>query len=159
MGNDRLKMLNLEQDSLNASGILGNASFFSGLNLQQIEAIGKIGRIEKYSEKSHLYELGELATNLYVLGQGAVRFAIGKADYQTCAGRIIWPGEVFGWASLVEQSSRRIATATCLSNSIVLAVDGTQLMQLMDMDHQMGYLLMKHLNSLITSSLTAFAAG
>lgn len=159
MGSDILRMLDLEPDALTALGILENAPFFQGLTPPQQEAVARIGRLESLSEGSHLYEIGDFAADFYILGRGAVRFTIGHGDFQPSAGRILRSGEVFGWAALIEQSLRRIATATCLMDSIALALPGRQLIRLMEADHDMGYLLMKRLNSLVTNNLSAFAAG
>lgn len=159
MGTDILKMLDLEPSALTSLSILQNAAFFRGLTPTQLNAIVRIGRLETLCEGSHLYEIGDLAADFYILGRGAVRFTIGNGDFQPSAGRILRPSEVFGWAALIEQAPRRIATATCLTESVVLALSGRQLTRLMDADHDLGYLLMRRLNNLVTNNLTAFAAG
>jgi toluene monooxygenase system ferredoxin subunit len=41
----------------------------------------------------------------------------------------------------------------------VLAINGDQLLLLMEADHSLGFRLMKQLNVLITSNLTSFASG
>ena len=66
---------------------------------------------------------------------------------------------MFGWAPLVEGHARRIATAYCLTACAVVAVDGAELVALMEADLGLGYALMKKLAVLLTSELTSFAAG
>ena len=62
-------------------------------------------------------------------------------------------------AALVETTPRRIATAYCLTPCAVIALPGAGLGALMQGDHTLGYALMKQLSILLTSELTAFAAG
>jgi CRP-like cAMP-binding protein len=138
-----------ESGALTARSILENTPLFQELTPLQQETIARIGRLETLCEGSHLYKIGDSAADFYILGRGAVRFTIGNGDSQPSAGRILWPSGVFGWAAVIEQSPRRIATATCLTDSVALALPGRQLIRLMDVDHDMGYLLMKRLNSLV----------
>jgi toluene monooxygenase system ferredoxin subunit len=88
-----------------------------------------------------------------------VRFTLGVGGRETSAGEIIRPGDVFGWAALVEGTQRRIATAYCLTPCEVLALPGSRLLRLMEEDHSLGYCLMKQLAILLTRELKTFAAG
>jgi toluene monooxygenase system ferredoxin subunit len=94
-----------------------------------------------------------------VLVDGMVRFTIGLGSRQTHAGQILKRGEVFGWAALVETAPKRIASALAITPCTVLAINGNQLLILMNQDHTLGYRLMSQLNALITGNLTAFASG
>jgi CRP-like cAMP-binding protein len=66
---------------------------------------------------------------------------------------------VFGWAALVKNARHRIATAQAITPCTVLAINGEQLLFLMDQDHTLGFRVMTRLNELITGNLTAFASG
>ncbi len=88
-----------------------------------------------------------------------VRFTIGWGAREASAGEILRRGELFGWAALVEGAQRRIATSSCVTPCVALAIDGNGCLALMDRDNSMGYRVMKQLNLLITSTLTSFAAG
>ncbi len=103
--------------------------------------------------------MGDAVDHFYVLADGMVRFTLGLGKRDTAAGDIIRRGDVFGWAPLVEGHTRRIATAYCLTACSVLAIDGAELIALMEADLGLGYALMKKLAVLLTSELVAFAAG
>jgi CRP-like cAMP-binding protein len=139
--------------------ILAHTGFFSGLSQQQLHHVSQLARIEEYPQASRIYGLGEPASELYVLVDGMVRFTIGQGSRQTHAGQILKRGEVFGWAALVETAPKRIASALAITPCIVLAINGNQLLILMDQDHTLGYRIMTQLNALITGNLTAFASG
>ena len=88
-----------------------------------------------------------------------VRFTIGLGNRQTHAGQILKRGELFGWAALVENTQQRIAAALAITPCTLIAINGDQLLVLMDQDHTLGYRIMQQLNVLITGNLTSFASG
>lgn len=139
--------------------VLGQARFFSGVDGAQLRRIGALARVERYPADTRIYSLGDAVDDFYVLAEGMVRFTLGVGRRDTSAGEIIRRGEVFGWAALVETTPRRIATAYCLTPCAVIALPGAGLGALMQGDHTLGYALMKQLSILLTSELTAFAAG
>ena len=139
--------------------VLGQARFFSGLTTVQLERVAALGSARSFPQDTRIYTVGDAVDDFYVLAEGMVRFTLGVGRRDTSAGEIIRRGEVFGWAALVETTPRRIATAYCLTPCAVIALPGTGLAALMDADHTLGYVLMKQLSILLTSELTAFAAG
>ena len=139
--------------------IVISTGFFAGLAPAQRERVAALGRLENYRQDSQIYNLGDAAADFYVLVDGMVRFSIGLGSRRTAAGQVLRRGEVFGWAALVEQAPKRIASAYCITPCAVLAMSGDQLLLLMEADHSLGFRLMKQLNSLITGNLTAFASG
>ncbi|MDY0056713.1 MAG: cyclic nucleotide-binding domain-containing protein [Methyloversatilis sp.] len=139
--------------------VLRQAPFFSGLSDAQLHAITLISRPEDWAQHSRIYNIGDAVKSLYVLLDGKVRFAIGVGGRNTSAGDVLERGQVFGWAALVPAAQGRIATASCVTDCRVLAIDGARLLMLMDVDHTMGYRIMKQLNLLITGTFTSFAAG
>ena len=139
--------------------LLGSGRFFGRLAPAQLERVTAIGRVLTFPQDTRIYTIGDAVDDFYVLAEGTVRFTLGLGKRETAAGDIIRPGEVFGWAALVEGYSRRIATAYCLTACVVVALDGARLRAFMDADPLAGYLVMKQLAVLLTSELTAFAAG
>ena len=139
--------------------ILSQTSFFQDLTTEQLRGVADLSRMQECSEGQQIYNIGEPASTVYVLVRGMVRLAIGLGNRNASAGDILRRGEVFGWAALTPASSLRIATASCLTPCRFLAIDGAELIGLMEQDHTLGYRLMTQLNRLITGTLTAFAAG
>ena len=139
--------------------VLALARFFSGLTPAQLERVAALARVERFPEDQRIYMLGDAADDFYVLADGMVRFTLGLGKRETSAGEIIRRGDVFGWAALIESAQKRIATALCLTACEVIALNGNELIALMDGDHSLGYAIMKQLSVLLTSELTSFAAG
>ena len=145
--------------SLDSAAVLGQARFFSGLSAAQLGRVAALGRMRTFPQDTRIYTIGDAVDDFYVLAEGMVRFTLGLGKRDTTAGDIIRRGDVFGWAPLVEGHSRRIATAYCLTACSVVAIDGNELVALMDAELGLGYALMKKLAVLLTSELTSFAAG
>ena len=144
-----------------ASGLalLRQARFFAGLAPAQLERVAALARVERFAQDTRIYVLGDPADDFYVLASGMVRFTLGLGKRETSAGEIIRRGDVFGWAALVAGAQKRIATAFCLTSCEVIALNGNDLLALMDSDHSLGYAIMKQLSVLLTGELTSFAAG
>jgi toluene monooxygenase system ferredoxin subunit len=145
--------------SLDCAAVLGQARFFAGLSAAQLGRVAALGRMRSFPQDTRIYTIGDAVDYFYVLAEGMVRFTLGLGKRETTAGDIIRRGDVFGWAPLVEGHTRRIATAYCLTACSVVAIDGSELVALMDAELGLGYALMKKLAVLLTSELTSFAAG
>jgi toluene monooxygenase system ferredoxin subunit len=145
--------------SLDCAAVLGQARFFTGLSAAQLGRVAALGRMRSFPQDTRIYTIGDAVDYFYVLAEGMVRFTLGLGKRETTAGDIIRRGDVFGWAPLVEGHTRRIATAYCLTACSVVAIDGSELVALMDAELGLGYALMKKLAVLLTSELTSFAAG
>jgi CRP-like cAMP-binding protein len=145
--------------SLDCAAVLGQARFFSGLSTAQLGRVAALGRMRSFPQDTRIYTIGDAVDDFYVLAEGMVRFTLGLGKRDTTAGDIIRRGDVFGWAPLVEGHKRRIATAYCLTACSVVAIDGAELVTLMEADMGLGYAIMKKLAVLLTSELTSFAAG
>lgn len=145
--------------SLDCAAVLGQARFFSGLSAAQLGRVAALGRMRTFPQDTRIYTIGDAVDYFYVLAEGMVRFTLGLGKRDTTAGDIIRRGDVFGWAPLVEGHTRRIATAYCLTACSVVAINGSELVALMDDELGLGYALMKKLAVLLTSELTSFAAG
>lgn len=139
--------------------VLGQARFFSALTPAQLERVTALARVERFPQDTRIYNLGDKADDFFVLADGMVRFTLGLGKRETSAGEIIRRGEVFGWAALIESAQKRIATAFCLTACDVIALNGNELIALMESDNSLGYTVMKQLSVLLTSELTSFAAG
>lgn len=138
---------------------LSRAGFFARFSDAQRARIASIARPVVLPAGKQVYSVGEPANTFYVLIEGTILFSLAVGNRQASAGQIIGHGEVFGWGALIESRQKRIAGATATSQCKALAIDGDQLIALADADHSLGYTLMRSLNTIITGTLTAFAAG
>lgn len=153
---------NADTDTLpvaRAAELLADSPFFAGLDLLQRQRIARMSELQKFGPRELIYRPGEQAKFLYLVGGGMARLSVSYGMRQTHAGDLLRRGDVFGWAALTPTVPLRIGTATCLTDCLLLAIDGASLLAALEDDHTMGYLIMARLNRLITGTMTSFAGG
>jgi toluene monooxygenase system ferredoxin subunit len=139
--------------------VLERTEFFSSLSAEQYAKLAEISEPQLFNKSARIYDKNDPPDAFFVLVEGAVQFSLHLGGGSASAGEIIRRGDVFGWAALVEGATSRLASAQSLTEARVLSIDGKRLIELMDGDTSMGYLLMKRLNALISGDLNHFVAG
>jgi toluene monooxygenase system ferredoxin subunit len=156
---EKVSTLPVQEAAAGHADLLADTGFFGELTPAQLERVAELCSLQRFPEGALVYSLGSPASTFYVLVDGIVRFTIAMGTRQAAAGQLIRRGEVFGWAALVEPTPARIASAACVRPCTVLCIDGKKLLALAEMDHSIGYRIMKQLSALISANLTSFAAG
>jgi toluene monooxygenase system ferredoxin subunit len=139
--------------------LLAQAGFFRRMTPAQRDVLASMATVQALPAGEAIYKVGDVAQHLYVLMDGMVRFSLPMGQRQVTAGEVIRRGDVFGWAALIEGAQQRIATASCITACTALAIDGHRLIERMSVDHSLGYAVMREVSLLVTSTLTAYAAG
>ena len=135
-----------------ALAVIKSTSLFDDLSEETLEAIADATIRRTFEEGDSIYELGDDANEVFVVETGRIRFSLGAGNRAGASGSIVLPGQVFAWAALVEDQPRRVATASCLEVSTVLAIDGQKLLAIFAEDTAAGYLVMRRLAALIAGN-------
>ena len=135
---------------MTATDLLARAELFQDLSPDALSVVAGLAVNKKLEEGDAVYELGDDADDLFLLCQGRVRFSLGVANRPDAAGSIITPTAIFGWAALLEEQPRRVATAVCLEDSELYVIPGAALLQLFERDRASGYQVMRRLATMIT---------
>ncbi len=137
--------------------ILKSFSLFSGLSQTELEGIAKLCRERIYENGSVIFTIGGWATDVYLLKTGKVdiqiEFKIYDYEMMTTV-YTVGEGEIFGWSALVPPH-RLTASARCEGKADVLMINGKELMELLEKDRNIGYVVMKNLSGLISSRLAS----
>jgi CRP-like cAMP-binding protein len=128
---------------------LRKAQLFVGVAERTLEKIGAISKLRDFDEGDVIYQLGDDAEEIYVLKSGRVRFTLGVANRPDSGHSIMTSRMVFGWASLIDEARRRVATAVCLEPSTVVAIPGAQLLQILEKDPAAGFLVMRRIAAMV----------
>jgi CRP-like cAMP-binding protein len=136
---------------------LKQAELFAGLSDSTLRAIAALARSVSYDEGDKVYELGDDATDIYLVDSGCVRFSIGVGN-RDGAGSVMTKGKVFGWAALLENQQRRLATAQCLENSTLWVIPAHALLDLFEQDRAGGYLVMRRLAAMVARDFMSVLA-
>jgi CRP-like cAMP-binding protein len=124
---------------------LKRTSLLSDLPPDTYVALARIARRVRCEEGDILYNIGDPARDVFVVVGGRVRFTIGVGNRPESGASIFSTGDTIGWAGLLEDQPRRIATAVCMEDSDLLAIDGAQLLAIFDTQPGAGYLVMRRL--------------
>ena len=134
---------------------LKKSSLLADLPADTYAALARIARRVHCEEGDILYNIGDPARDVFVVIGGRLRFTIGVGN----RGSVFGPGDAIGWAAFLEDQPRRIATAVCLEDADLLAIDGTQLLAIFDSQPAAGYLVMRRLAKRIASDFLGQAAA
>jgi CRP-like cAMP-binding protein len=140
------------QSVSDAVNSLANTNIFKGVHERTLKRIAAIARRHVVDEGDVLYEMGDPVHDLYVVTSGRLRFTMGGGSRIEGDGSIIQPGDLLGWAALVADLPRRIASVVSLERSELLQIEGRALLGIFDEDPHAGYLVMQRLAKMITES-------
>jgi CRP-like cAMP-binding protein len=136
----------------NAMSVLHRTSILQGIDEATLQRIAAIGRPKSVDEGETLYNVGDPARSAYIVVSGRLRFTIGGDGRPAASGSIIPAGDILGWAALLVDQPRRIATVVALEPCRLLAIEGKALLKLLEEDPRAGFLVMQRLAKMITQS-------
>lgn len=137
--------------------ILKSFSLFGGLHEAALAEIAKPCRERIYEDGSVIFTIGGSATDVYLLKAGKVDIQIEFKiyDYEVITTvYTVGKGEIFGWSALVPPH-RLTASARCQGKAEVIMINGKELMEFLEKDRRIGYVVMKNLSTLISSRLAS----
>jgi CRP-like cAMP-binding protein len=128
---------------------------FVGLDETELSQLANICLRKTYQANSVIFDLETPSEEVFLVegGNDAIQIEI---PLGTRKGKIVIhtlsKGEVFGWAA-IESRHVKTAAARCLDTVNLIAINGKALMQLLDSNVHMGYLVMKNLCDIINMRL------
>ena len=137
--------------------LLAKSSLFAGVSPATLAEIARAARAEELDEGDRVYELGDDASDIYLVATGRVRFSLGVGN-RAGTDSIIGPAQVFGWAALIDERPRRVATASCLEPCTIYVLPAKALLGVFDRDRDSGYLVMRRLAGLIARDFMSVLA-
>lgn len=144
---------------MNPLQLLKRCEVFVGLNDNDLQKIADLPSWRKdiYSAGDFIFLEGSASKDFYVLEEGEISLLVasrkgGTKELVQVPVDTVTRGDVFGWSSLVAPHSRNMS-AVCIKRSTVIAVSGTELNDLMDCNHSLGYEVMKSLVRVIARRL------
>jgi CRP-like cAMP-binding protein len=134
--------------------MLRDSDLFGKLSDEKLEQIARLCQEEAYPGRAAILQEDEEAKTLYVLQDGLVTIRIRAAGQEggLMVDAVNDRGKTFGWSALIEPR-QYTASAVCLSEVKVLAIDGAELMKLLEEDPQLGFMVMKKVAGIISSRL------
>src|SRR5690242_14872614 len=125
--------------------ILRSTEILHGAADGTIRTIAAAAEPQTVEEGDTLYSVGDPARSAYVVAAGRLRFILGGDGRPAAQGTIIQPGDILGWAALLGNQPRRIASVVALDNCRLLSINGEALLRILDGDPRAGFLVMQRL--------------
>ena len=122
---------------------------FHGISAEALERIVGLSSVEHCPGDYTVFSEGDLLTHLYIVEQGAVQMSVDvrlwpEQETVKTSIRTIQGGDVFGWASVLNPPTA-VTSAHTLSNSTLIAIDGTKLRELLIHESPLAYNMMAEL--------------
>lgn len=133
---------------------LRSRELFFNLDDDILSKIAALGQLEVYSAKTVIFSEGEQADKIYFLQSGivAVRIQAASGDKSVVVQPIEERCGVFGWSGLADPNVYT-ATAACATDVEVVAINGSELMALLERFPVIGLTVMRRLAAIIGSRL------
>jgi CRP-like cAMP-binding protein len=115
--------------------MLSAADLFQDLSDASLAAALAIAVEERYAAGTFLFQAGDAATDLFVLGEGRVRLSVSRSG--GIAHTVNRPGETLGWSAVAGLESYS-ASAECVAPTAVLRIPAAKLMEILEADPVSG---------------------
>jgi CRP/FNR family transcriptional regulator, cyclic AMP receptor protein len=128
---------------------------FAGLAENELSGIATLCRRQIYGCNSVIFDPETPSKDIFLVEQGndviQIEIPLGGHEGKMVI-HTLSQGETLGWAALGSQHTKT-ATSRCLERASVLAIDGKDLMQLLETNNHVGYLVMRNLADIISTRL------
>ena len=120
--------------------------------------LGDNCRLESYQAGDHVFNQGELSSNLYIIvsGQVVLQRTVNLGDKTaTRPLGLLSKGRAMGWSALLYGPRYATASAVCRQPSELIVADGASLREVLEKEPVMGFKVMDRLACLLGDRLRA----
>ncbi|MBU6259269.1 MAG: ABC transporter permease subunit [Burkholderiales bacterium] len=137
------------------SAMLKRAMPFQMASEELLDDIAAQSRLKSYAPGQMIYDRGDVADFVHIVSKGAVLHELRVGESETDIARVMRPGDVFGWAAVLEGERRRLARTTAQEATEVIQIDGETLMSLIRREPAAGDVIMSRFATMITREFDA----
>ena len=119
------------------------------------EMLGKIPPIvelKQFNERDMVFQEGDKADHFYMLKKGKILLEVEVSKDIIISLGSIKTGYSFGWSALLPGQSHT-NYALCTEPCEVLSITGEEFIKFLDQDHEMGYIIMQDVASILKNRL------
>ena len=140
---------------LNKTESIRRVKFFQGLTETEIVQVAEISRERTYAVGELCQTEGKSSDQVHIILKGRVGTVVRIPNITYMNNEIVLDvlhdGDVFGWSALIQ--SIPWSTLRALDPTMVLYINANDLLNLCESNNHIGFIIMKHLSSLIASRL------
>ncbi len=119
-----------------------------------LRKIAALGWQVSHEKGAVLYDAGDKADDIYIIVSGKVEHALEPGVNARRPVQTLGPGDVFGWAALLEKYPARLAKAQCIEPTDIVRINGDELLRLLESDPDAGDVVMSRFATMITRDYT-----
>lgn len=119
-----------------------------------LQEITQICRHQSFKPGDQLYDIGDIADDLYIVSSGSVEHTLGQKANSKEHKKILREGGVFGWASVLEGQNSRLAKTVCVEATEVIRIEGKALTKIFKSDPTVGDIVMARFATMIKKEFT-----
>lgn len=139
--------------------VLENCEFFRGLGKRDVSKISGLCRLEAYESGESVFHQSSYGEHLYVIAEGSVNLER-SVDLGARKGNIVietlGKGRVLGcWSTLLGMPHILMSSATCLTPTNIVAMNGASLRAMMVENPKLGFNVMERLSFLLRDRIQA----
>lgn len=120
---------------------MGQVLLFAALSSDEHARLAAMSTVERFAPGDVVFEEGDPSGDLYVMLDGRVNLSVrvpGQPDKSVLSLR---GGELLGWSALLGRA--RAATAVSVTETRLLRLPRSELLELCESDHHVGYAIMR----------------
>lgn len=122
---------------------------FQTISADMLAAIARLAKAQSFARGDLIYQLGDVARDIFVVCSGSVQHTLHDADGAHVYEKTMRTGDVFGWAAVLEGHPRRMAKTVSLERTEVLRIDGEALLTLIHSTPASGDVVMSRIATMI----------
>jgi CRP-like cAMP-binding protein len=128
--------------------------FFAGLSSAQLDKLTSFATAARYNAQQRVFKSHTDADKFYIIRDGKVGVEVPAVEGEPLRLQTLGNGGVLGWSWLIPPY-HWLFDARALSPSDIIAVDGVKLREHCEVDHSLGYTLLKRFALLMQERLNA----
>ena len=107
-----------------------------------------------YPSGASVYQAGDTADDIYIIVSGKIEHALEPGVNARRPVQTLGPGDVFGWAALMDKFPHRLAGVTATEPTEIVRISGDELLRLLESDPDAGDVVMSRFATMITRDYT-----
>ncbi|WP_299465406.1 cyclic nucleotide-binding domain-containing protein [uncultured Gimesia sp.] len=128
--------------------------FTAGLSDEDQRKLAVISRLQEFPKGAIVFAEGTDHKDIYVISSGRVEICMSIQARGCLPVLTLEAGDLVGWSSVLKQGEMT-ATVVAMEDTQAVAIDAAELRELCELDHDIGYQIMKRIASALSQRLVA----
>lgn len=139
---------------MNKKAALKSLGILAGLTEDQFDSLVGCTDEVKCSKGARLFQVGQAANQVYFLLEGKLSVQVQLSSRPETVSLVVLAqsGQLVGWSGMFE-GAHYTATAVCVENSTLLAIDGKQFTAVIEQNPSTGFDVMRRISFVISERI------